>query len=91
MTPTKPITDERLQKLDDDACLWADDAIVGLAKRDYLALRERLRLAEAVVEAARWLEDAFDIRDTPKQAPAERKLARALAAYRSAIKGGPND
>ena len=72
---TKPISDEKLAQLDESMRGLFPMELTYLEGRDYLALRERLRLAEADLE----LSDGFGHRQTLALNTLEARIALADA------------
>jgi hypothetical protein len=92
----KPISDERLKKVDLDFEIHRrehGEAYYGhILVSDYFKLRERLRLAEAVVEAAERFNSvpALPVKDEniAKRMTFHRELMTKIVAYRSATSPG---
>lgn len=81
---TKPISDEQLAELDKMARWVTEDNVsVTLRPKEWAAIRERLRLAEAVVGAAEYTVFAMEWKGTD--------LNYALNNYRAATSAGGDD
>jgi hypothetical protein len=75
---TKPTSDEQLNAFDDEA---RDYSVVTMTDDEWGALRERLALAEAVMEA---VGDSVNANSRKEALAWQRTIDDALAAYRAA-------